>query len=69
MNLLQIIFEIAIIIVHVLGIMGGLFGLFYVAMFWFFPIPMAIANLFFALVQKNGTEAFTITNLIMSLVT
>jgi hypothetical protein len=67
MNLLQLIFEIAIIVGYALGIVGGLFGLYYLAMFW--VIPFAIANMIFALQQKNGTEAFTITNLIMSFVT
>lgn len=61
LNLIQFIFEILVGVGYIIGLFP--FG-YLISMFW--VIPLTIANLVFAIVTKNKTLSFSITNVIMA---
>lgn len=61
LNVLQLVFEILIIIGYAIGLIP--FG--YLVSLWY-VIPLTIANVVFSIKTQNGTQPFTITNAIMS---
>jgi hypothetical protein len=64
LNLLQFIFEIAVIVGYVIAIIPGLY---FITFLW--VIPLTIANLVFSIMKENDTLPYTGTNVAMSLIT
>jgi hypothetical protein len=74
LNSIQLIFEIIIIFLFVLNILIGFFTFFEFVYFINFLITtvilaLAIANLVFSIISKNQTLPFTVTNIVMAVLT
>lgn len=61
LNLLQLIFEIIVGVGYIIG----LFPFGYIISLWW-VIPLTIVNLVFAIISKNKTLPFNITNVVMA---